>query len=250
MALIEMLANLKANHGVVGLKTEFEAEGATFREVMLQRIWTLKAGLPLHLKIGGVEAIRDLKDAKDLDVDGLIAPMVESPFALKKFIHAVHRVFGPKRPKLFINIETVTGYKNLAGILDQAQGEISGITIGRTDLTGSLLNGIKDTNDEAVFSMVQGILSEVIYAGLEVTLGGSLNAATLAILLEKAPAFRKITKLETRKIVFDADFLLRHQDSLKEGLDFERQFLALEQENSSYDRDFRNQRMESLSRRI
>jgi hypothetical protein len=43
MKLLESLKQLKDAHGVLGLKAEFEAEGATFREVMTQRIWTLKA---------------------------------------------------------------------------------------------------------------------------------------------------------------------------------------------------------------
>jgi hypothetical protein len=129
MTLLKSLKQLKEQHGVLGLKTEFEAEGATFREVMAQRIWTLKAGLPLHLKIGGVEAIRDLRDAKDLEVDGIIAPMVESPFALTKFYGAVDRIFSGESPKLYMNLETITGYHGMDAIFTLAKERITGLLL-------------------------------------------------------------------------------------------------------------------------
>jgi hypothetical protein len=57
----------------------------------------------LYLKIGGVEALRDIKDALDLGVDGLIAPMVESPFGVVKFVSAVESVFSLRKIHKSIN---------------------------------------------------------------------------------------------------------------------------------------------------
>jgi hypothetical protein len=65
------LARLKLKFGLFAVKAEFEAEGATFRDLVRLRRWTARQDIALHLKIGGVEVLRDIKDAYDLGVDGL-----------------------------------------------------------------------------------------------------------------------------------------------------------------------------------
>ena len=79
--LSNQLVRLK-DLGLCAVKAEFEAEGASFRDLLRLRRFTAEQNIPLYLKIGGVEALRDLKDALDLSVDGVIAPMVESPFGV------------------------------------------------------------------------------------------------------------------------------------------------------------------------
>ena len=83
--LIDQLDLLKKEFGLCAIKAEFEAEGASFRDLVRLRRWIARQNIALHLKIEGVEAVRDVKDALDLGVDGLIAPMVESPFGITKF---------------------------------------------------------------------------------------------------------------------------------------------------------------------
>ena len=100
------LTQLKQKFGLCAVKAEFEAEGASFRDLVRLRRWTSRQDIVLHLKIGGVEALRDIKDALDLGVDGLIAPMVESPFGVVKFVGAVESVFGQRKFFKSINIET------------------------------------------------------------------------------------------------------------------------------------------------
>ena len=91
--LFDQLKFLKNVYNIQGIKAEFEAEGSSYRDVnRLQRLCG-KLGVPVHLKIGGVEAVRDIKDATELGVSGLIAPMVESEFAAKKFLDATHTGF-------------------------------------------------------------------------------------------------------------------------------------------------------------
>ena len=86
--LFKQLSVLKKLYNVQGIKAEFEAEGSSYRDVnRLGRICS-KLDIGLFLKIGGPEAIRDIKDSVELGVDGLIAPMIESKFAAKKFIDA------------------------------------------------------------------------------------------------------------------------------------------------------------------
>ena len=90
------------------MKSEFESEGASFRDLVRLRRWSARQDIALHLKIGGVEALRDIKDALELGVDGLIAPMVESPFGVTKFINAVESVFSGRGIYKSINIGFVS----------------------------------------------------------------------------------------------------------------------------------------------
>ena len=83
--MVDSLIDLKENYNVLAIKAEFEAEGTSFEEAMRLKELTLKAGLDFSLKIGGCEAIKDMLEAKKIDINSLIAPMIESSYALKKF---------------------------------------------------------------------------------------------------------------------------------------------------------------------
>ena len=83
--MVALLTELKERHNVIGVKAEFEAEGTRQEEAMRLKEVSLKAGLGMTLKIGGCEAIRDMFEASDLGVEHLVAPMVETPYALKKY---------------------------------------------------------------------------------------------------------------------------------------------------------------------
>jgi 2-keto-3-deoxy-L-rhamnonate aldolase RhmA len=135
--LADQLSFLNDGGGLFAVKAEFEAEGASLRDLMRLRVLTAQKNVPLYLKIGGVEALRDIKDAMELGVDGLIAPMVESPFGVIKFIGAVESIFSQRKLFKSINIETRTAVENLDAILEVARGKIDNITIGRTDLSRS-----------------------------------------------------------------------------------------------------------------
>ena len=79
-----ILKNLK-NLGVSGVKQSTEDEGSSFDDISLMRKITKKIGLNLNVKIGGCEAKNDIFFCKRVNVDGIVAPMVESKYALKKF---------------------------------------------------------------------------------------------------------------------------------------------------------------------
>jgi 4-hydroxy-2-oxoheptanedioate aldolase len=126
--LADQLALLKKEFGLCAVKAEFEAEGSSFRDLLRLRRLTSQQNIPLYLKIGGVEALRDLKDALDLGVDGLIAPMVESPFGVVKFAGAVESIFGKRILFKSINIETQGSVENINEILEIAKGKIDNRT--------------------------------------------------------------------------------------------------------------------------
>ncbi|SVE31787.1 uncharacterized protein METZ01_LOCUS484641, partial [marine metagenome] len=119
--LTDQLVLLKSRFSAVAIKGEFEAEGSSCRDLLRLRRLTVQQNIPLYLKIGGVEALRDLKDAIDLGVDGLIAPMVESAFGVVKFTGAVESIFGKQKLFKSINIETRESVDNIDEILEVAK---------------------------------------------------------------------------------------------------------------------------------
>ena len=112
--MVELLTDLRENYHVKGVKAEFEAEGTRMEEAMRLKDVSAQAGLGLNIKIGGCEAIKDMFDSTSLGVQRIIAPMVETAYALKKFLGAARVAFGDNDDvELLINIETITSIQNL-----------------------------------------------------------------------------------------------------------------------------------------
>ena len=113
--MLDVLKDLKEHNHVIGVKAEFEAEGTRIEEALRLKEVVTKAGLELTIKIGGCEAIKDMYDARAIGVTNLVAPMIESPYALKKYLLSVKNTFPQDERKdisFLINIETVNGYKS------------------------------------------------------------------------------------------------------------------------------------------
>ena len=55
-------------------KSRVRGRGCILSDLIKLRRLTAQQNVPLYLKIGGVEALRDIKGALDIDVDGLILP--------------------------------------------------------------------------------------------------------------------------------------------------------------------------------
>ncbi len=245
------LAQLKQKFGLCAVKAEFEAEGASFRDLVRLRRWTARQDIALHLKIGGVEAVRDIKDAFDLGVDGLIAPMVESPFGVTKFTEAVGPIFSGRDVYKSINIETRTAVLHIDDILAQAKGKIDNITIGRTDLSHSYFDQEVKPDCEFISDLIQSISYKVRAAGLTLTIGGSITTKSVDQFRGNRKSFEdRISSIETRKIILPIESFLEKERALEEALRFEELYLRAkletEQMLSQADRD----RLAKLKSRI
>ena len=68
-SLVKQLRLLKRSYNVQGIKAEFEAEGSSFRDInRLSRICS-ETDVSFFLKIGGAEAVRDIKDSLEIGVN-------------------------------------------------------------------------------------------------------------------------------------------------------------------------------------
>jgi len=152
--MVDRLIDLKENHYVIGVKAEFEAEGTRLEEAMRLKEVSLTAGLSLTLKIGGCEAIRDMFEGADLGSAHVVAPMVETPYALKKYLGAVKQAFSEDQRNdmdFLINLETITACNNFDEMLKLPDlGLLNGIVLGRVDLTGSMNLSREDINSDKV----------------------------------------------------------------------------------------------------
>ena len=137
--------------GAVSVKQSLEDEGASFDDIKKMRAMTLAANLDLNVKVGGCEARNDISFCKKISVNGIVAPMVESKYALKKFIQTVtdyeilvtdeqikKKIVDQKKNSLYINLETNLAFNNIDEIMNSPNFNLlDGIVIGRSDLVGS-----------------------------------------------------------------------------------------------------------------
>jgi 4-hydroxy-2-oxoheptanedioate aldolase len=202
--MVEILKNMKKDYAVAGVKAEFEAEGTRTEELMRLKEVCLAAGVPLTLKIGGCEAIRDMYDARSIGVDYLVAPMIESPFALQKYLRAVDYVFPEDEQneiEFLVNIETAKAARAFPDMLRIPEiKKLDGIVVGRVDMVGSMGLDRKSVNSDRIFSITLDLLEAAKAYNMTCVVGG-------AIATDSLPFLRKIKaglldRYETRKVCF------------------------------------------------
>jgi citrate lyase beta subunit len=217
--LQKRLSSLSRQHGVIALKTGTEVEDMDGTEIAVLRQISAAAGLPLVVKIGGPEARRDMRECLALGVDVLLAPMVESVYALVNFVDTAKSIMREtgKEARLAINLETGLAVQNLdAMIATSAFAQLSHVTIGRGDLSKSMNLSV---DDEEVLTVTRNTLVRLNRQNKVTSVGGGLSVHNISTMAELLPSAR----FNTRHIVFEnsAAFSRDAARNLSEGLYFE-----------------------------
>jgi 4-hydroxy-2-oxoheptanedioate aldolase len=222
-----LLAELKKDYCVGGVKAEFEAEGTRLDEAMRLKNVTSSAGLGLNIKIGGCEAIKDMLDSISLGAERIIAPMVETPYALQKFIRAAQMVYGENidNVELLVNIETITAFNNFAEMLEIPEIKcLHGIVIGRVDFTGSLGLTREAVNSDDMLKYCLDMAAKAKAKGLEVVVGGGVSVDSLKFF--QAFPEGHIDRYETRKVIYDCPAALKNPEvAFVKAVEFELMWL-------------------------
>ena len=199
--MVGLLELLKSDYGVTHVKVAMEAEGILLGEILRTKIITMAAGVGLSVKIGGCEAITDTRIAIEHDTDILLAPMIESRFALEKFLDMAGVQYEEEELEektILINIETLTGSENIADILAASNIDVlDGIVVGRTDLSGAL--SLTDVNHPDVLKLTEAVFIEAKKKSLHCMIGGGISEKTIPFLADLGDL---VDGFETRKVVF------------------------------------------------
>lgn len=210
---VKILTNMVENHGLIGIKTSFEDEGASFNETIRLKEVCNQAKTKITLKIGGPEAIRDIKDSTIIGVKGLVAPMVESSFGLKKFVNAAklhmsEDVFNSVQ--LNVNLESITAINSIDEIFSTTEVEmLNGITVGRVDLVSSLNKDRNYVNDKEILKMVKKVFVKTKEKNLKCCIGGSVSVDSFSF-LKTLYSEGLLDKFETRYAIFDPSIALKN----------------------------------------
>lgn len=204
--MLDLLRKGRQESGYVGVKAEFEAEGTRVDELLRLLEIARRADLEVALKIGGCEAVRDLLEAKQFGAHYIIAPMIESPYALEKFINAKNHAYSEEDrtdTQFLFNLETVAGYREREMLVKAAanEDEIQGVVFGRSDFCGSLGLSRDAVNEDRITAQILDVADLCRQQERDLVVGGGVSS-------DSVPALRRIrevrlTRFETRKIVFD-----------------------------------------------
>ena len=222
--MVDILEKGKSDYQVVSVKAEFEAEGTRTDELLRLVDVSRSAGLPLTLKIGGCEAIRDLLEAKQIGVNFIVAPMIETPYALSKYIQAKNLVFSEEEQEevdFLFNVETITAYKHISELGKLAEENLDGMVFGRVDFSGSLGLGRDGIESREITDKILAVSKVSIEHNLDLVVGGAVSKDALPALKEIQSV--NLTRFETRKVVFSGSAATddRIQDALLNAVHFE-----------------------------
>ena len=208
--MLEILKKGREEYGVLSVKAEFEAEGTRVDELLRLLDISRAAGLPIAVKIGGCEAIRDLLEAKQFGTRYIIAPMVESGYALSKYIKARDFAYTEEDQEdtdFLVNIETKLTFERRNEVIAAATvpNGIKGFVFGRSDYAGSMGLTSADVNSQEITKDIVTFAKLCSENKLDLVVGGGVSIDSKDAL--KQIAGIHLTRFETRKIVFSADAL-------------------------------------------
>ena len=218
--MIDILKMLRENYGAVSVKAEFEAEGTRTDELLRLIDLARRADLKVGLKIGGCEAVRDLIESKQFGVEYIIAPMIETPYALKKFIDAKNKVYSldqQDHTDFLFNVETITAFNTLndLALLAKEVDGVNGIVFGRVDFAGSNNQTRQEIDAQKMTDYIIATSEVCKKNNLDLVVGGGIGISSLDQL--RAVHRTHLSRFETRKVIFEANAL--DNVSIKKGLE-------------------------------
>jgi len=224
--MLGILKLLRQEYGALSVKAEFEAEGTRTDELLRLIDLARRADLKVGLKIGGCEAVRDLIESKQFGVEYIIAPMVETPYALKKFIEAKNKVYTKAQQDytdFLFNLETITTFNSLDDLVKvgKTKGGVQGVVFGRVDFVGSLEQSRNAIDSDMITNYVLLAAQAAKDSALDMVVGGAVSIDSLPE-LHKIRAVH-LTRFETRKVIFGSASLdnPKMEKGLKETVYFE-----------------------------
>ncbi len=236
---------MRESHGIVGVKGGTEVEDMTFEELNVLR--EISQGIvPMIVKIGGPEARNDMRHCLNINVDGILAPMIESEYGFINFIDSLKEIAGKKMDSLYlaINLETITGYCNLNPIIQHPYfSQVHQVTVGRTDLAGSMEYPV---NHKEVQTVTSDIVKRVREKGKLTSVGGKIDVVSALSVKEHVSPDR----INTRHLVIDLNKSKNLTYSVCEALSFEIELYKLFMSINSDKIDSYVKRMDDTKMRI
>ena len=214
---IQLLEKLKNQKVISGIKTGFEVEDFDDEELLYLKSLADHAGLPMTVKIGGPEARRDIRFCLNNNIYKILAPMIESVYALDLFVNTATSLASGPTPKLAINLESYLAYSSLDSFISATSfSKLDSVTIGRGDLSASMHLKV---NDPEVLRVTRNALQKITNAGKETSVGGGLKVAGIKEILEMLPS----NHINTRHVILNRDKLLQRSshETLSLALSFE-----------------------------
>jgi len=212
-----MLRSLKEKHGLVAMKLGTEAEACSFEYIayvnkLAQQI------VPVLVKIGGPDARSDIRILSKMRIGGIIAPIVESPYGLKKYVRTVKEVVGEENFKILLKgimIETLSAFDQISRMLETPEIKmIDQITIGRSDLSKSIG---KRVDDQEIIEKCKEITKWAHATGLTVSVAGGITPLSAKQIASEI----RSDEITTGYLVFNIKESSNISESIKKGLEFE-----------------------------
>lgn len=237
--LIELLIGLKNDYCTCGIKVELSSECEKDEDLSALKDVADKLALPFTVKTSGAEDEIGICRAVNIGVQNIVVPLVESSYAIKKFVKLVRK--HSSDINIFVNIETIVGYKNFDEILKESFSDIKGIIFGRNDFCASLGFSSERVDDNEIFDYAKDLSLKLQSAQKEFYVGGRVSPASIPF-LKKIPY---LNGFETRKLIFNAQSKSFSENAIKNALDFE--LLFLQSKNST---SLDKERIETLKARV
>lgn|SRR5574344_2156444 len=245
--LLENLVKLKTEFNATGLKLELETEIISTSELDLAKTLADNADIDLTIKTCGCSAVSDIFLAKAMGIKNLLAPMIESDYALDKFYSNVSEIYGStKDVKLFFNLETITGFKNIDEILNFKYIEkLDGLVFGRNDFCSSLKHDAGFADSAEIFKYAQNVLGKTENKDIKFILGGNITSKSVDFM--KKLKGENFTNFETRKIIFDKKIL---ENDINTALNLALEFEILWLNSKSFSNSLDEKRKQIIEKRL